>query len=221
LTDFENVQHDAIGAPAVARAQVSSTGAPRLTLGRLFAFYLIFTLLGPALWLYMGWLGLYDGRAIFIDGDYHAIFFVPLAYLFDRSIFVDFWRFPVRAWRGILFLLGLQYMIVSIFGTAAPPRYQLVGILFIAPVVEELARAVSVHTLETRMDRFWVVLFTSFFWALAHEQFWIPMLQQTVLTTIFVKSRKSIPVTITAHFLMNGLAVTYPRLHALFPHAFV
>jgi hypothetical protein len=192
-----------------------------LTLGKLLIFYFLVTSLGPALWLTMRWLGLQSFGSIVIDSDLYALLWIPLAYAFDPSIFENFWHFPANAWPGISFLLLLQCIIMSVSRAPAPPRREVVGALLIAPVVEELARAVTMNGLMARINSFWAVLIASVFWAMAHNAFWIPLTQQIVLSTIFVKTRRAIPAVIAAHFLMNVMATIYPQLHILYPRVFV
>jgi hypothetical protein len=42
------------------------------------------------------------------------------------------------------------------------------------------------------------------------QSFWVPLVQQTVLTTIYVCTRKSSPSSMTAHLVMNSIAACIP-----------
>jgi membrane protease YdiL (CAAX protease family) len=191
-----------------------------LTLGQVLVFYLICIFLGPILWQMMGWVGLDRFRPAVVDGGLYGILLIPLAYAFDRKIFSrEYWHFPASGWIGVIILAVLQIMMMS-GRDSEVEYYRAIGAVLVAPIVEELARAVMVSPLTIRLGSFWAIAITSALWAAAHNLFWIALVQQTVLTSIFVLTRKSLPSSITAHLVMNLIAVAYPRMHALFPHAF-
>jgi hypothetical protein len=191
-----------------------------VTLVEVFVFYLICILLGPVLGLMMGWVGLARLVPAVVDSSFYLVLFIPLAYAFDRDIFSkEYWHFPARGWIGTIVLALVQIMIMSGDDTKLT-RYRAIGAILVAPFAEEVARAVMMSPLTIRFGTFWSVAITSALWAAAHQSFWIPLVQQTVLSTIFVLTRKSLPSSITAHLVMNLIAVGYPQMHALFPRAF-
>ena len=168
----------------------------------------------------MGWVALDRFRPAFVDGGLYGILLIPLAYAFDRKISSrEYWHFPASGWIGVIILAALQIMIMS-GRDSEVEYYRAIGSLLFAPFVEELARAVMVSPLTIRFGSFWAIAITSVLWAAAHNLFWTALVQQTVLTTIFILTRKSLPSSITAHLVMNLIVVAYPRMHALFPHAF-
>jgi membrane protease YdiL (CAAX protease family) len=138
---------------------------------------------------------------------------------FDRSVFSPaYWhvRFRHTEWAWVVLLAVFQLIVMATSSTPQPTLYYAISALALAPVVEELARAVMIVPLTERLGPLWGTVITSLLWALAHDLFWLALAQQIILCLIFLRTRRSLPVAILAHFLMNLIAVAYPFAAARF-----
>ena len=190
------------------RIQVGDRSQTR-TLAQLLVFYLVIIFVGSTITVVLGQASAPSVREWIVDTDLFSLLFVPLCYWFDSRIFSGpYWQYSFLVWLGIIVIVPTQFLIDALNRSAAPiGRYDVVGILFVAPFVEELARAVSIRPLMEKLGPIPGILVCSLMWALLHHLFWVALLQQFILTVLFVYSRKSLPSAIAVHFMMNLVAV--------------
>jgi membrane protease YdiL (CAAX protease family) len=197
---------------------IANRGEAALTVGQVLAFYCICVFSIAALWKILGAIGLSQ-----LTGLFSAPLITSFVYFFDPRIFSrTYWhfQFPASEWIGVVTLALFQVLAMTLSDLPLPPKYPALFAIFLAPVVEELARAVMISPLASRLGVFWSVTITSILWAVAHDLFWLALVQQLALSIIFVRTRKSLPAAITAHFVMNVIAVVYPFAHASLHHRY-
>lgn len=76
------------------------------------------------------------------------------------------------------------------------------------------ARSVVICALIKRLG----LVINALLWASAHDFFWMELVQQRILSPIFVYTRKSLPSAIAAHTVMDVIAAWDIGLRTVIPH---
>jgi membrane protease YdiL (CAAX protease family) len=160
--------------------------------------FLLFCISG---WVAVSTLGV---TSVVVQAEAYRLLFLPFAFVIDPQLLsADQWGFPRNGWLGIVAITLLQFG-MSRFTPALPVgAYRLVSACVVAPVVEEVIRAVMMRSMTHRFGSFCAVVSVTLVWASVHDWFWVAMLQQLTLCTVYVKTRNSLPAAIAAHFAMN------------------
>jgi membrane protease YdiL (CAAX protease family) len=199
----------------------SERGEPprTLTVLQVLAFYLIVLL---SAWLVSSLLSLENLSPLYnpiVNTGLYGLLLIPIAYKFDSRIFSKaYWAFPSRAWVGIGLIAVAQLLINFRVPRVPINHHRAIEAVLIAPFVEEVLRAVTICPLMQRLGGPAGLLVTALMWTWPHDFFWIALVQQTILSLIFVYTRKSLPATIAAHTVMNVIAVSQVGLRTLIPH---
>jgi membrane protease YdiL (CAAX protease family) len=202
-----------------SEGQTDARASRPLTFAHVLAFYLVFVFSGWLVTLALRLIGLSALSDPTLETGLYALPLIPVAYKFDPRIFSKaYWKFPSRAWAGIGVIGLMQFIFES--GKPLPPldHYIVFGALFVAPCVEELARAVMITPLMERLGGPAGLVITALLWAWLHDFFWVALAQQVILSLIFVYTRRSLPSAIAAHTVMNVIAAYHIGLHTIIPH---
>jgi hypothetical protein len=198
--------------------QQTCRSQPRGGVKRALAFFVAYIGWGELVWWCVDKTGSSQLEEWIIHAGLFEIPLLALIYFFAPWIFArEYWRFPANAWKGISALAILEIVIrFALHPAPVSNRYIVFSALAFAPVIEELARAVMIVPLIDKMGVEWACLVTSILWALFHQYFWVSLVQQLVLCTIFVCSQRSLPANITAHLILNIIAVS--SMHSMVLH---
>jgi hypothetical protein len=152
--------------------------------------------------------GIYDFVA---NTGLYGLLFIPLACAFDpRILSKAYWNFPKVGWVGVGAII-LSQIAIEYFNPHPPVgHFRMVGGLLIGPLVEESVRAVMIRPLTHRLGVPFAVILTAVYWASLHTFFWTALIQQVILSLIFVYTRRSLSCAIVAHLGANLIAVWNP-----------
>ena len=154
----------------------------------------------------------------FIDSGLWEVLLIPIAYAFDPAIFSrEYWRVSPRIWISsrawiVLAALLIFQITQTIHDPARMSPFDALIVVTVVPFVEELNRSVSMRSLWPRTGVVLATILTTLMWAFFHSYFWIAVVQQLLLTLIFVRTRGSLPATTSAHALMNAITYLSPLL---------
>ena len=144
---------------------------------------------------------------------------IPVAGLFEPRIFSKAcWHISRKVYVGIAVVALVQIISESLSVLPPVEIHRAFGAIMIAPLVEELWRAAIILPI---LEAFGVpagVALTALLWALPHPYFWTALIQQTILCLIFIRTNRSLPATISAHFVINVIAVFHIGLPRLLAH---
>lgn len=152
---------------------------------------------------------------VIVDAQLYFLLFVPLAYFTDKRIFSrELWTAPRAMWVPVVIMLLIQISIESMEPLPPVDRYRAFSAVFLAPIVEELVRAVMMLAFTEKFGTVLSIGLIAFLTATAHAYFWTALFQQVVLCIFFWKSRRSLPTTMASHLAMNLIAVFHIRFQS-------
>lgn len=135
---------------------------------------------------------------------------IPLAYTYYPQVFTKrFWHFPGNSAKWILSLAVLHFLLLPLGGPPPGPipKWYALGSIVLAPLVEEVVRAVLISPLIERWGTFWGVAITGTLTSLVHPVPLLVVIPVFAQTIMFVATDRSIPATALAHSVMNGIVV--------------
>ena len=185
-----------------------------LTLAKVAIFYAIVILLGWLVACILTVTGLSELYGLVVSAGLYGFLLVPIAYAFDQKLFSRaYWKISPRAFVGIA-VIGFVQFLINKFGPQSGPTdpYRAFEAILVAPFVEELLRAVTICPLMARLGNTAGLVVTVLLWAWPHSLFWVALVQQSILSFIFVYSRNSLPATIGAHLAMNLIVLQHAGL---------
>jgi Type II CAAX prenyl endopeptidase Rce1-like len=142
-------------------------------------------------------------------GLYRPPVLLVISYVFSPQVFTKcYWQLPRTSWKWICGV-GAAYGISLLI---PPPVHQIpMPLAFlaivIAPVVEEVARAVMICPLVERWGLFWGVVVTTVATSLVHASPHLVVLPELALSITLLATRRSIPAAALAHCIGNIIVV--------------
>ena len=157
--------------------------------------------------------GLQSWELFIIETGFLQTVTIPfLVYMFSPEVFTRrYWRLPRTAWKSVAVAFALQVANVCIPPHGGPcPKYRIVAVLVLAPVGEEIMRAVMLPPLVARWGTVLGVGLVSAVTAGVHDYSFIRAVgPQVVLSIIFIKNDRSITTSAISHFVMNLIGVVH------------
>lgn len=152
---------------------------------------------------------------VIVDAQLYFLLFIPLAYLADKRVFSsELWTARRAMWVPVATMVVIQICIESVEPLPRTDVYRMFAAIALAPFVEELVRAVMMLAFTERFGVVSSIALTAFLTATAHAYFWTALFQQTLLSIIFWKSRRSLPAVMAAHLAMNLIAAWHVRFQS-------
>jgi hypothetical protein len=145
---------------------------------------------------------------LFVASFYSALV-LALAYLFSPQVFTgSYWRFPSKSLKWVGLVVGVQAVVIRTIHYPWPVTLShAAGDIVVAPLVEEVVRAVIVPPLVEKWGTSIGIAATTVGFALLHRDPLRAVAVQLALSLLFLYSNRSIPACATAHSLANGIAV--------------
>jgi hypothetical protein len=141
----------------------------------------------------------------------YAIFiYLPLAYAFSPQVFTQrYWRIPRNSWKWIGAVVLLNLFLFTLGGPhpARIPIPVALGMIFVAPPLEEIIKAVMICPLIDRWGVFWGVVVTGILTTIVHPAPLLVVAEVFALTIMFVATGRSILATTVAHAMANAALV--------------
>jgi hypothetical protein len=149
-------------------------------------------------------------RPILVEAGLYAVVILALAYVFMPAAFTRrYWHLPVRSLKWVGLVVVVQS--VAIYAEPQGPpvsRAFAFGALIVAPLVEEVVRAIALCSLVEEWGAVLAVIATTPLFVIMHSELTVRMaVGQLMLSVLLLQSSRSIPASAIAHSLMNVLAL--------------